>query len=331
MMRKLSSLTLPWPVNWLELFNTDQPRPLILEIGFGYGQFLLHLAQTNPNAHIVGLEISNRCLTITETRLEKQRLNNVRVIHSTAETALNHLFQPALLSQIHINFPDPWFKTRHGHRRLMQRDTLDAIVSRLAPAGQLYLATDIIEYANMSAELLAATPGLTNQLPAAWTNTPLPGRVVTKYEGKARQEGRACYYFAYCRNDQPALDLPVITEIAMPHRVFSSPLTLDEMLTPFAAYDVAEGDTHIAFMHAFRGRYALLFEVFVKEPTIDQHFAVMVLERRDKPHEYTVQLGSLGHPRSTNGVHRAVLLLADWLLHLHPEARVLKENIHDES
>ncbi|MEZ4667121.1 MAG: hypothetical protein R3E39_04245 [Anaerolineae bacterium] len=62
------------------------------------------------------------------------------------------------------------------------------------------MATDIVEYAEMSAELLAQTPGLDNLLQSSWVNE-MPGRVVTKYEGHALREGRHCYYyFAYRRN-----------------------------------------------------------------------------------------------------------------------------------
>ena len=178
----LSSLRLPWPTDWSAIFGAQ--RPLIVEIGFGYGAFLLHLARQNPAASIIGLEIANQCLSAAERAIQRQKLTNVCVVQSTAETALHHLFVPGSLSQIHINFPDPWFKKRHSHRRLMQRDTLDAMVSRLQPGGLLYLATDIVEYAEMSAELLAQTPGLDNLLESAWANT-MPGRVITKYEGRA--------------------------------------------------------------------------------------------------------------------------------------------------
>ena len=187
---KLNSKTLPWPTDWTALFGTD--KPLILEIGFGHGQFLLHLATTFPDHNVIGLEISNRCLNRAESRLARKKLTNCHVIHSTAETALAYLLQPASLAQVYINFPDPWFKSRHGHRRLMQRDTLDALVNRLAPGGKLYLATDILEYAEMSSELLAATPGLDNLLDSPWANA-MSGRVVTKYAQKARPEGRDCY------------------------------------------------------------------------------------------------------------------------------------------
>jgi tRNA (guanine-N7-)-methyltransferase len=326
-MQKLSSLTLPWPTNWATLFGIE--RPLILEIGFGRGQFLFHLAQQHPDHNLVGLEVSNRCLTHVENALDRNGIENVRVIHSTAETALHHLFESTSLTQVHINFPDPWFKTKHGHRRLMQGDTLDVLVNRLAPGGLLYLATDIIEYAQMSSELLQATLELENLLNTPWVGS-MPGRVTTKYESKAIREGRSCYYFAYRRNDRPSPPLPVIKEWDMPHIVFSSPLTLSEMLSRFQPSDAVDGETRVSLITGYQGEDTLLFEMFIKEPTIDQRIAFLLLAR-DKPHQYTLQLSSLGHPRSTAGVHKAASLLGDWLLSLHPDSQVLINKVREES
>ncbi|HEX2908227.1 MAG TPA: tRNA (guanosine(46)-N7)-methyltransferase TrmB [Phototrophicaceae bacterium] len=323
-MQKLNSQTLPWPTRWAELFGAD--RPLILEIGFGYGQFLLHLARTNPDANIIGIEIANRCLTHVEQAVERQHHTNVRIIHSTAETALVHLFVPASLSQIHINFPDPWFKKRHDHRRLMQRETLDALVNRLQPGGKLYLATDIIEYAEMSAELLADTPELDNTLPSPW-GLSLSGRVMTHYENKATRAGRACYYFAYQRNNLPPPPVPLVKELDMPHAIFHSPLALDALFDAFAPSQHEIDQTHISFLYAYRGQKVLLFEVYVKEPTIDQHVAFLVSER--EPNEFSLRLSTMGHPRSTDGLHAAARLLADWMIALHPEARLVKNMVKD--
>ena len=330
-MDKLSSLTLPWPTDWDTLFPPElRGAPLILEIGFGGGAYLLHLARTNPNARVIGLEISNRSLEAAERAIVREGLINVRPLHSFAETALHHLFQPGTLAQVHINFPDPWFKSRHSHRRLMQRDTLDAIVSRLTPNGEFYLATDIREYAEMSAELLAATPGLANQLEAAWVHD-LPSRgTATKYEARARHEGRPCHYFAYRRSAHPAPDVPVIEELAMPHIVFTSPLSLDEMLARFEPKQDSSGGIHVHLIDAYRGKGTVLFEAHVSEPTIDQKIALMLLERRTevgKAPEFTLQLGTIGHPRPTEGVHLAVKLLGDWLLSLHPDARPIKHKL----
>jgi tRNA (guanine-N7-)-methyltransferase len=324
-MQKYTSLTLPWPADWSALFGAE--RTLIVEIGFGYGAFLTHLARQNPDANVIGLEVANKCLAAGEAAVTRQKLTNVRIVHAPAETALHHLFQSASISQIQINFPDPWFKKKHGHRRLMQRDTLDAMVNRLQPGGLLFLATDIIEYAEMSAELLAETHGLDNTLETPWDSS-MPGRIVTKYEGKALREGRACYYFAYRRNTIPPPIVPVIEELEMPHIVFKSPLTLDEMLENFTSSEHHLGDTHLNILYGYRGKNVLLFEVYVKEPTIDQRVAVILSERPDE-NEYTLKLGVIGHPRPTYGLHKAVGILGDWLVGLHPDTEVLKRKLRE--
>jgi tRNA (guanine-N7-)-methyltransferase len=331
LIEKLNSQMLSWPADWTAVFGVD--RPLIVEIGFGQGTFLLHLARSNPNANVIGLEIANRSLLKTEDRIQRSGLSNVRAIHSMAETALYHLFIPASITQIHINFPDPWFKKDHVRRRLMQRDTLDAMISRLVVGGELYLATDIREYAEMVGELLSATSQLENQLSSPWANS-LPGRVVTKYEAIARREGRECYYFAYRRNDLPAPEVPVVKELPMPHIVFASPLSLEDMAARFEPQVHIEDETTIRLMSAYRGRIALLVETYVGEPTIHQHIALMITERSepDTPdsNEYTIQLATIGQPRPTTGIHAAVTLLGDWILSLHPQNRIVKEKVSRE-
>ncbi len=328
----LSALNLDWQPDWSAIFGAD--RRLIVEIGFGRGTFLAHLARTFPDHNVVGVEVANRSLESAERMIAYERLENIRVVHSTGETALAHLLAPASVAQFHVNFPDPWFKTSHSHRRIMQRDTLDAIVSRLMPNGWFYLATDILEYAEMTAALLAATPGLTNQLDAPFVHE-ISGRVVTKYEATARMEGRNCHYFAYRRNTQPAPLIPVIKELEMPHLVFSTPLTLDDM---FAAFKhtvegaISEHETYIHLVAAFRGTDdALLVETSITEPTIQQHIALNVVGRwrSGHPGEYTVQVSTIGHPRMTAGVHRAVRLLGERLIALHPDARKLHDKLKD--
>ncbi len=319
-MRRLNVRELPWPTDWSTLFGAH--GPLILEIGFGQGHFLLHLARMRPDANLVGLEISNRCLTHVERAIEREKLARVRVIHSAAETALRFLFTPASLDEVHVNFPDPWFRKRHGHRRLLRRDTLDLLVNRMRPGASLHLATDVRAYAEQSHALLAATPGLDNRLTAPWANE-LPGRVVTRYERVAREEGRPCFFLVWQRNDWPAPPAPSAKEYAMPHVIFCSPLSLEVMRARFQPHHWHSGDIHVNCGHVFLGERSLLFDVYVKEPGIDQHIALLLLARRGRPGEYTLQLAMFGHPRPTAGIHMAANRLADWLLGLSAESVLL--------
>jgi hypothetical protein len=157
----------------------------------------------------------------------------------------------------------------------------------------------------------------------------MPGRVTTKYEGKALREGRACYYFKYRRSTLPPPDVPVKKELDMTHVVFQSPLTFDEMLERFEPAEHRSGDIVVNLIEAYRSKRNLLIEVFVKEPTIDQRVAFVVAER-NVPGEYTLKLGALGHPRTTAGMHLATRLLGDWLVSLSPEARILKHKIRQD-
>jgi tRNA (guanine-N7-)-methyltransferase len=324
-MQKLNNFILPWPTDWTDLFGRS--APLILEIGFGTGTFLQHLATLNPDANLIGIEVSNQSLLKAERIIERKKFAHVRVIHSTGEAALQFLFEPATIQQVYINFPDPWFKKRHRGRRLMQRDTLNTLVNRLLLGADLFLATDIIAYAEMSAELLRDTPELDNQLRADWSDEPLPGRIVTKYEATARREGRDCYYFHYRRNDQPAPAAPIIREMDMPHIVFSSPLSLEDMQTQFEPItQVDDGGETIKVLECYRSARSLLFEVIVRETTIDQRIAFM-LRRNPNSGDFTLLLGTLGHARVTPGVHRAASILGDWLLGLHPDAQPVKSKV----
>ncbi|PJF26831.1 MAG: tRNA (guanosine(46)-N7)-methyltransferase TrmB [Phototrophicales bacterium] len=323
---RLSAQTLPWAADWDGLFG--RAAPLILEIGFGRGAFLIHLAQTHTDCNVIGVEVANRCLEAAESAVERLGLTNVRVVHARAETALHHLFRPNALSQVHINFPDPWFKRGHRHRRLMQADTLDALASRMQPGAHLYLATDILDYAEMSAALLESVSTFENLLPESWTTEPPPGRIVTKYEEKARREGRTPMYFIYRRTPHPAPDIPVIEELPMAHLIFSSPLDLEALRDGFVPEQFERDGAYIRLTAVYLGYSSLLFEAHVSEPTIDQHIALTLLPKGDG--RYTVQVNTLGHPRMTAGVHAAVRRLGEKLIGLHPDARLVDAKLQGD-
>lgn len=322
MQRKLNSLQLEWPTDWTALFGVE--RPLIVEIGFGNGDYLMALAKANPDCNVIGIEISSQSLFKAESRIHRLKLNNVRVIYSRGETAIHHLFRPQSISQIHINYPDPWFKSRHAGRRIMQRDTLDAIVSRLEIGGLFYLATDIVEYAEMSHELLQETAALDNLLDADWINE-FPERLLTtKYEGKGIQEGRPGNYFKYCRNVHRAPDVPVKEEWPVPHVVLKSPLSSQEITIKVEKEAFHKGDIHVAMFNAFwNPNYdTVLFEINIEEPTIEQHIALL-LRPRETTGEYTLRYATFGMPRPTEGLHFATKAIAEWIVRLHPDAEII--------
>jgi tRNA (guanine-N7-)-methyltransferase len=322
----LNSLSLPFPTDWAAVFGAD--RPLIVEIGFGNGDYLVALAQHYPDHHIIGFEISNPSLMKAQRKAQRHQLHNVRVVYSRAETALHHLFTPQSVRQFHINYPDPWFKARHSGRRLMQRDTLDALVSRLEPDGLLYLATDIRAYAELSHDLLAQTPTLDNQLARAWVHD-FPQRLITtKYEEKGYREGRKGHYFKYQRNHQPAPHVPVKEELPVPHVVIQTPMNVADIAQAVTkiSHHPAEGFTVAVLSGYYNPTHdSALIEVIIEEPTIEQHIALVL--RRKSDDSYTLRYASFGQPRPTAGMHYAVGFVGDWIADLHPDATVTRRSL----
>lgn len=323
MRQSLNSLAMEWTTDWVNLFGSD--RPLIVEIGFGNADYLIALAEAHKDCNIIGFEISTPSLEKAEKKIHNHNLSNIIAIHSRGETAINHLFELNSIREIHINYPDPWFKSKHAGRRIMQPDMLDAIVSRLEIGGLFYLATDIEEYAQMSHELLVETHGLTNELDAKWLNH-LPERLITtKYEGKGFREGRLGHYFKYRRNENQIPNVPVKKEWEMPHIIINTPMKPQEIAAAVEKEIFHKGDSiHVALFNGYWNptHNTVLFEVNIEEATIEQHIALS-LRYRDEKDDYVLRYATFGMPRPTEGMHFATRIIAEWLISLHPDAKII--------
>jgi tRNA (guanine-N7-)-methyltransferase len=173
------------------------PLRLVAELGFGRGEFLMHLAREAPDRAHVGVEISSKRVLRVARRLARTELGNVRLVDAAAEGALRELFRPGSLEAVWINFSDPWPKKRHQRRRLVQPELVAAIADRLAPGGTLHVATDDADYADHIDAVLRGEPRLENAFhPAAWLPE-VPGRKPTAYELEWRAEGRALCFWDY--------------------------------------------------------------------------------------------------------------------------------------
>jgi tRNA (guanine-N7-)-methyltransferase len=179
--------------------DVAQPLPLVLEVGFGRGEFLLGLAEAARQRAFLGVEYSGKRVLKTARRLARTELRNVRLMAATAEEVIHEILPPGSLAAVWINFPDPWPKKRHHKRRLLQPGLVRELAQRLSAGGEFHVATDHAAYAEFVAEVLAAEPLLENlAAPARWLPE-VPGRRPTAYELEWRAEGRPLHFFEYRR------------------------------------------------------------------------------------------------------------------------------------
>jgi tRNA (guanine-N7-)-methyltransferase len=180
----------------------DLPRPhrLVVEIGFGRGEFLQELAKAELASAFLGIEYSRKRVLKFARRLARGELANVRLLCISAEVALRDLLLPASVAACWINFPDPWPKKRHHRRRLIQPEITARIASCLVPGGELHVATDHPGYAEAIAECLSGESQLENAFAPDAHRAEVPGRTPTAYELEWRALGRPLFFFEYRRS-----------------------------------------------------------------------------------------------------------------------------------
>lgn len=323
----LSSARLPWPVDWADQFG--RAAPLAVEIGFGNGQFLLAMAHQRPSLNIVGLEISLPSLRKAERKARRDGLPHVRLVQGGAESFFWALCAPQTVSELYINFPDPWHKAGHHHRRLINERFLHLIATRMPPGALLDIATDHIDYAQAITDCLQQSPYFHSRRSAPFLLEDT-ARVRTKYEQKALDDGRACHYFQWQRSATPAADaFPIPQEFPMPHVVMRSPLTLDDVARQFQPFYTATPTAEIKFIDLFRStrHNNLLFETYIHEEPMSQRLGLSLNARRAG--DWVLGLHEVGFPRPTAGLHQAVQTLADWLVSLHPDTEIVNSTLVD--
>ena len=187
----------PSTFNWAEGFASGAKR--YVEIGFGMGESLCHLATGAPDALFVGMDIYEPGIGRLLGRLADEKIDNVRIMVADAAQVFTAHMQPSSLHGVYIYFPDPWPKKRHHKRRLIQPKFCSDVARSLCPGARLSLATDCEDYARHMLETLRATDGLRN-IHADNDFLPRPvTRQMTKFERRGLALGHCVFDLVFER------------------------------------------------------------------------------------------------------------------------------------
>jgi tRNA (guanine-N7-)-methyltransferase len=177
--------------------NADDVR---LESGFGGGEHLVTEAERHPRTGFIGIEPFINGMAKALAAIDERKLKNIRLHHGDATDILAWL--PAVsLSRFDLLYPDPWPKRRHWKRRFVQDQSVAAIARIVRPGGELRFASDIADYVAWTLVRLLRSPDFTWTAETAddW-RLPWPGFTSTRYEAKAKREGRVPAYLIFRRN-----------------------------------------------------------------------------------------------------------------------------------
>ncbi len=181
-------------LRWPEVFEND--HPVQIEIGSGKGAFLVAAATEQPQCNFLGIEWARAYCNFAADRLRRRGLYNCRMVRAEAFGWIQAHVAAASVAAVHIYFPDPWPKSRHHKRRLIQPAFIEQVWRILAPLGKMRIVTDHQGYFSYMEETLRSCPFL----PRVPFDSPLTGSdgmlVGTNFERKYAGENRPFYSLA---------------------------------------------------------------------------------------------------------------------------------------
>ncbi len=170
-----------------------------LEIGFGGGEHLAAQAEANPDIGMIGAEPFVAGMAKLLAKIDERSLRNIRLYTEDVRDILDAL-PNASLARIFILFPDPWPKTRHHKRRIIQMEMLDELARVMKAGAELRFASDDETYVSWALERFMAHDAFvwTARKRSDWNTRPADW-FETRYEAKALKAGRRCTYLKLLR------------------------------------------------------------------------------------------------------------------------------------
>ncbi|MEM6329076.1 MAG: tRNA (guanosine(46)-N7)-methyltransferase TrmB [Planctomycetota bacterium] len=192
----------PWDAQ--RLFG--RTAPLQVEVGSGKGLFLENAAAADPASNFFGIEVAGKYARRCAERLAKRSLTNGRMLAGDALWLFRDVLPDACVADVHVYFPDPWWKARHHKRRVLNGPFVADVTRVLLPGGRLHFWTDVREYYEATLELLAAETPLEgpHSVDARPAEHDLDYR--THFERRTRKAGEPVYR---CQFTKPAAGPPV--------------------------------------------------------------------------------------------------------------------------
>jgi tRNA (guanine-N7-)-methyltransferase len=180
------------------LFAT-RPAQVWLESGFGGGEHLAQQARSHPDIGFIGIEPFVNGVAKLLGVVADERLSNIRIWDEDA-TQLLPFLAPGMIDGVYLLYPDPWPKRRQRKRRFVSDENLAALARVMRPGAELRFATDIDDYAGWAlARVFRSADFAWDAIRPDHWRRPWPDWPGTRYEQKARREGRGSAYLTFRR------------------------------------------------------------------------------------------------------------------------------------
>lgn len=196
-----------WPVMGVEFVPQQldlvalfgRQAPVVLEIGFGMGASLVEMAKAAPELNFIGIEVHRPGVGACLSAAEEAGLSNLRLFCHDAVEVLEQMLPDESIDTLQLFFPDPWHKSRHHKRRIVQPAFVQMLRPKLKQGGLFHMATDWQNYAEHMLEVMSQAEGFENTSEFG-DYVPRPDqRPLTKFERRGHRLGHGVWDLIFKR------------------------------------------------------------------------------------------------------------------------------------
>ncbi len=196
-----------WPVMGVEfrdemldlakLFGRE--APVVLEIGFGMGKSLVEMAAAAPEKNFIGIEVHRPGVGACLPSAQEAGITNLRLFCHDAVEVLGQMIPDQSIDTLQLFFPDPWHKSRHHKRRIVQPAFVQMLRPKLKIGGVFHMATDWENYAEHMVEVMSVAEGFANTVTDG-VYAPRPDSLpLTKFEQRGHRLGHGVWDLLFAR------------------------------------------------------------------------------------------------------------------------------------
>ncbi|MCX7653763.1 MAG: tRNA (guanosine(46)-N7)-methyltransferase TrmB [Fervidobacterium sp.] len=289
------------PIDWSMIFGNI--NPIIIEIGFGNGEYLLSYAQRYPDKNFVGFEVSITSMKKAQNKLKN--IDNVRLVITDARFGLREFFNAKSVEKVVMNFPVPWDKRAHERRRVIIPEFFDTLANVLVDDGLFELTTDVEWYAKQTIEI-ATEKGLFEV--AEFIENP-NREIKTRYEQKWIKYGRNIYLLKLKKIKHVEVSRLIGGIHEMPHAKCKIKVEkLNEL--PGKVFKEKESVVVVKGVYKSTTNEAYLIKVISSDKDFQQHYYLVAYPEES---DWIIKLDSSSNPYRTPAVKWSVRAISEFL------------------
>jgi len=129
-----------------------------VEFCSGNGEWIAALANDNPHINWIAVECQFKRIRKIWSKKKNHSLDNLLIVSGKAEDFCHHYLTEESISNLYINFPDPWPKRRHADHRLIKAPFTNRLAQVTRSGGSALFVTDDGPYCEQIIEEMQKCP-----------------------------------------------------------------------------------------------------------------------------------------------------------------------------